>query len=228
MKKLIILLAISTLSTSALAQEKSEFDSLKNLVSLGDTKEQSIDANTSSMPSIEGLIGMLTSSLNVNATQASGGMGAIFNYVKNNVSTEQFSQHAKSLPGVGGLVNKMPDISKLSSGSSEGLGGLLDEAFKLSGSLKSIDDVKKQFEALGLKPEMISDFVSSAQKYLDTEQGQQAKQVLTAGLGKLLANYTFTLINIFDVTKKSKQIFLKVVNFINNNYSYVMRVLYFP
>ena len=184
MKKLIVLLTISTLSTSVLAQETSWLDSLKNLVGLGETKEQSVDANTSAMPSTDGLVDMLTGSLDVNSDQASGGMGAIFNYVKNNVSTEQFSQLAKSLPGVEGLVGQMPDVSKLSS--SEGLGGLLDKASEYSDSLKSINDVKKQFEALGLKPEIISSFVSSAQSYLDTEQGQQAKQVLTDGLGKLL------------------------------------------
>jgi hypothetical protein len=179
MKKLIILLTISTLSSSAIAEETSWFDSLKNLVGLGETKEQSVV-----MPSTDGLVKQLTSSLNVNTDQASGGMGAIFNWVKNNVSTEQFSQLAKSLPGVDGLVSQMPDISQLSSG--KGLGGLLDKASQYSDSLKSINDVKKQFEALGLKPEMISDFVTSAKSYLDTEQGQQAKQVLTEGLGKLL------------------------------------------
>ena len=78
----------------------------------------------------------------------------------------------------------MPDVSKLSSAG--GLGGLLDKAAEYSDSLKSINDVKKQFEALGLKPEMISSFVSSAQGYLDSEEGQSAKKVLTDGLGKLL------------------------------------------
>jgi hypothetical protein len=179
MKKLIILLTISTLSTSAMAEETSWLDSLKNFVGLSEAKEQSVKA-----PSTDGLVNLLTSSLNVNADQASGGMGAIFNYVKDNVSTEQFSQLATSLPGVDGLVSQMPDISKLSSG--EGLGGLLDKAAQYSDSLKAVNDVKKQFEALGLKPEMISSFISSAQGYLDTEQGQQAKQVLTQGLGKLL------------------------------------------
>jgi len=179
MKKLIILLTISTLSTSAIAEETSWLDSLKNFVGLGETKEQTVKA-----PSTDGLISMLTSSLNVNADQATGGMGAIFNYVKSNVSTEQFSQLSKSLPGVDSLVSQMPDISKLSSG--EGLSGLLDKAAQYSDSLKSINDVKKQFEALGLKPEMVKSFVTSAKSYLDTEQGQQAKQILTDGLGKLL------------------------------------------
>lgn len=179
MKKIILLLTISTLSSSAMAQETSWFDSLKSFVGMGEVEEQSVK-----LPSTEGLVEQLTNTLNVNTEQAAGGMGAIFNYVKNNVSTEQFGQLAKSLPGVDGLVSQMPDISELSSG--KGLSGLLDKASQYSDSLKSINDIKKQFEALGLNPEMISSFVSSAQSYLDTPQGQDAKRVLTQGLGKLL------------------------------------------
>ncbi len=185
MKKLCILLTISSLSCSAMAEESSWFDSLKNLVGLGDSTEQVVKKNDVVMPSSSGLVDMLTNSLGVDAKQASGGMGAIFNYVKGNVSSEEFSQLGKSLPGVDGLVGQMPDISKLSSG--EGIGGLLDKASQYSESLQSINNVKKQFEALGLKPEMISDFVTTAQRYLDTEEGQQAKKVLSDGLGKLLS-----------------------------------------
>ena len=81
MKKLIILLTISTLSTSAMAEETSWFDRLKNLVGMGETKEQTVE-----IPSADGLVELLTSSLNVDTDQASGGMGAIFNYVKNSVA----------------------------------------------------------------------------------------------------------------------------------------------
>ena len=189
MKKLIVLLTISTLSTSVLAGETSWSDSLKSAVGLGETKEESVKANASTMPSADGLVSMLTSTLDVDAGQASGGMGSILNYVKNSVSTDQFSQLAKSLPGVDGLVSQMPDISKLtgsSLGSSSDVGGLLNKASEYSDSLKLISNVQKQFEALGLKPEMISGFISTAQSYLNTEQGQQAKKLLTDGIGKLL------------------------------------------
>jgi len=188
MKKLIVLLTIATLSSSAIAQETSWLDTLKSFVGLSDSKETSneVTAEPSALPNSDGLVELLTNSLNINAEQASGGIGAIFNYVKNNVSAEQFSQLARSLPGTDGLVEQMPDISKLSSGSSEGLGGLLDKASQYSDSIKSINDVKKQFEALGLKSEMISNFISSTKSYLDTEQGQKAKKILTDGLGKLL------------------------------------------
>lgn len=186
MKKLIVLLTISTLSSSAIAEETSWFDSLKNLVGLGETTEQTVEAPAPTQPNTAGLVDMLTSSLEVNADQAAGGMGSIFNYVKDNVSAEQFNTLAKSIPGVEGLVDQMPDISQLNSGSSEGFGGLLDKASQYSDSLKSVNDIKKQFEALGLKPEMITSFISTAQSYLDTEQGQQAKQILTDGLSKFI------------------------------------------
>lgn len=180
MKKLILLLTVTTLSSPVMAAETSWLDSLKNFVGLGETQEQSAVEKLSS----DGLVSMLTSGLGVNTDQASGGMGSLLNYVKNNVTSDQFSQLASSVPGVEGLVGQMPDISKL--GSSEGLGGLLDKASEYSDSLKSINDVKRQFEALGLKPEMITNFIATAQRYLDTEEGQQAKQVLTEGLAKLL------------------------------------------
>lgn len=190
MKKLIVLLTISTLSTSVMAAETSWLDSLKSLVGLGETKEQSIEAETSLMPSADGLVSMLTSSLGVNSEQASGGMGSILNYAKSSISTDQFSQLAKSIPGVEGLVSQMPDISQLtstdSSGSSNSLGGLMDKASEYSDSLQAINNVKKQFEALGLEPEMITSFITTAQSYLDTEQGQAAKKLLTESLGKFL------------------------------------------
>jgi hypothetical protein len=53
-------------------------------------------------------------------------MGATFNYVKNNVSTEQFNQLATLLTGVNALISQMPNISELSL--DKGLGSLLDKA----------------------------------------------------------------------------------------------------
>lgn len=170
-----------------MAEDVSWFDRLKSLVGLGEAQQQTVlQEQLPAPPNSDGLVDMLSGSLNINSAQAAGGMGAILNYVKAHVSAEQFSQLSQSLPGVEGLVAQMPDINKLSSVSSEGFSGLLDQVAQYSDSLKSINDVKKQFEALGLKPEMVTSFITTAQSYLDTEQGQQAKQVLAEGLGKLL------------------------------------------
>lgn len=187
MKKSVLLLTISALSAPVYAQESSWLDSLKSLVGLGDKTEQAAQQASTNTPSAAGLVDMLTNSLNVSSEQASGGMGAIFNYVKNNVSSEQFGQLSQSIPGLDGLIGKMPNLETITSGKeSGGLNGLLNKAADLDPSLKALKDLKLQFDALGLDPEMISNFVSSAQAYLNTEEGKQAKQLLTDGVGKLL------------------------------------------
>jgi hypothetical protein len=45
--------------------------------------------------------------------------------------------------------------------------------------------LKKQFAALGLKPEMIMQVINSANAYLDTDEGQIAKQQLMQALSQL-------------------------------------------
>ncbi|MBU2869513.1 DUF2780 domain-containing protein [Colwellia sp. E2M01] len=201
MKRIFLLLTLTVLSTSALAEEKSWFDSVKSFVGLEETKDEvSAEKNAMAEKSTvaaakvedttatasKGLVDMLTSSLNVDSEQASGGMGAIFNYVKGNVSADQFGQLAEAVPNMDGLLDSMPAISSLSGDSSEGLGGLLNQASEYSDTLKMINTVKSQFEALGLDSEMISQFVSVASSYFDSNDGADAKNILTEGLGKLL------------------------------------------
>ncbi|MFT6899412.1 MAG: hypothetical protein ACJA13_003848 [Paraglaciecola sp.] len=135
-------------------------------------------------PSADGMVSSVTGSLGVTNTQAAGGLGAIFKFAKDNITPDQYSLLAKALPGVGGLLESVPDVSTMAS--EGGLGGILDKAASYNESLKAINEVKKQFAALGLKPEMITQFVAKAQSYLDTPEGQQAKQLLTQGVGKLL------------------------------------------
>ncbi|MGJ8692246.1 MAG: DUF2780 domain-containing protein [Thalassotalea sp.] len=185
MKNCALILLISV-TFSANANAEGWFDSLKSLIGLGETKEQTAAAakpNEQATDSLDiaGMIGQVSKSLNVNNEQAEGGVASLLNFAKNNLAGNDFSQLAKSLPGVDGILSKVPDISSLSG---EGLGGILDKASEYSDSLKSINEIKKQFEALGLKPEMITQFISQAQSYLNTEQGQQAKALLTKGLAQ--------------------------------------------
>jgi hypothetical protein len=46
---------------------------------------------------------------------------------------------------------------------------LMDKAANYNDSLKAVNELKKQFEALGLKPEMIMQVVNSTKTYLDTD-----------------------------------------------------------
>jgi hypothetical protein len=92
---------------------------------------------------------------------------------------------ADSLPGVSDLLKSVPDVSKMSS--EGGLGGLMDKAANYNDSLKALNDLKKQFEALGLKPEMIMQYVNAAKAYLDTDEGKKIKDTLMQGLSKISA-----------------------------------------
>lgn len=129
---------------------------------------------------IAGLISSISEKSNVTNEQAEGGVASLFSYAKENLSGTDYTELAKSLPGADSILSKVPDVSNLSS--SEGVGGLLSQASQYSDSLKSIEALTKQFEALGLKPEMITEYIAQAQSYLDTETGQQAKALLMQGL----------------------------------------------
>jgi hypothetical protein len=176
MKKLNLLLVLAALSFQPQALAQGWLDSLKSMVGLGEEKPAA--------PNIGDMVSSVTDSLGVTQTQATGGLGSLFNYAKDNISSEQFSQLSAALPGVGDLIKAAPDVSKMAS--EGGFGGLMDKAASYNDSLKAINDVKKQFEALGLDPEMITQFIGKTREYLDTEEGKQAKELLTQGLGKLL------------------------------------------
>jgi hypothetical protein len=157
---------------------------VKGFFGFGEEQAEQTEAGNNALSSL-GLVKQLTDSLGVTESQAKGGLGSIFNYAKNNLSSSEFSQIANALPGVEELLSSMPDISKLSSGG--GVSGLLDKASNYSETAKAINDLNKQFTALGLTPEQIASFVSAVSQYLDTPQGQEAKQMLTNGLGQLLS-----------------------------------------
>jgi hypothetical protein len=142
-----------------------------------DVKQMATDA----FPSAAELIASLTDNLGVSTEQATGGMGAILNYAKQNISSEKFSQLSSAIPGVDSLLSAVPAVATLSEG---GLGGLMNKAAEYSDSLKSINDLKNQFDTLGLDTGMIMKYVSQAQQYLDTPQGQEAKTMLTDAFAK--------------------------------------------
>ena len=131
------------------------------------------------------MIPMLTSSLGVNKNQAEGGLGSLFGYAKGQLSSDESSQLSSALPGLDSLIGMAPK-AEASSKQQSGIGGLLNTAAQYNESLKGIDQLNQQFQALGLKPEMVGQFANTAMKYLNSTQGQQAGTLLKQGLSALL------------------------------------------
>ncbi|MDU0354428.1 DUF2780 domain-containing protein [Paraglaciecola aquimarina] len=92
--------------------------------------------------------------LGITQSQATGSLGSIFEYAKNNITEEQVSSLSNSLPGLDSLLSAAPSLSGSSSAdNANSLGGLLGKAAEYSDSLSAIAGLQQQFESLGLDTE---------------------------------------------------------------------------
>jgi hypothetical protein len=125
------------------------------------------NAATAAAPTSQtaGLLGAL-SQLNVTPQQAVGGTGAMLGLAKNQLSSTDYSELAKNVPG----------IDALSGGGELGaLAGLLGSSGKAAGldnalgNVKDTNDLNNAFSALGMDSGMIGQFAPLILQYL----GQQ-------------------------------------------------------
>ncbi|MEP1382599.1 MAG: DUF2780 domain-containing protein [Paraglaciecola sp.] len=179
MKFSALLVFVGALSFSSASMGNDLLSSAKSL--LTDSKSET----TSSSLSVTDMVSSVSDSLGITESQATGSLGSIFDYAKDNVSTGQFSTITDSLPSLDTLLSAVPAITGDSSESSSGLGGMLSKATEYSDTLSGIATLQKQFESLGLDADMVSKVIQSAYAYLDTEQGQQVKSLLQEGLSSL-------------------------------------------
>ncbi|AVB18289.1 MULTISPECIES: DUF2780 domain-containing protein [Pseudomonas syringae group] len=123
-------------------------------------------------PEVAGLLNTLGTQLNVTPEQAVGGTGALLGLAKNKLTSTDYSQLAKSVPG----LEQMSGTSALDSlGGANGLGGLLGKSGNNSmlnsalGNVQNMGDVNTAFKALGMDSTMVSQFAPLILQYL----GQQ-------------------------------------------------------
>lgn len=119
------------------------------------------DSANSAMDSVNGgmtvsgeartLVDSLSSELGVSGQQAAGGAGALLAMAKSNLSGDQFS----------GVLNKVPGLESLLGG---GEGGGL--ASSVLGNVSSMQGVTKAFSALGMSPDMVSQFAPKILAFL--------------------------------------------------------------
>ena len=133
------------------------------------------------------LVSSVAGNLNVSENQSEGGIASIMNYVQGNLSGADYAQLASSIPGIDALLEDVPSLSGNSAaGSSSSLSGLLNKASEYSSTLKSVNDLKQQFEALGLSTDMIASFVTQISSYLNVNADEETQALFKSGLDNLL------------------------------------------
>ena len=121
------------------------------------------------------LIGSLVDTLGVSEEQATGGAGAVFKEAKNNMSSGDYSQLLKAVPGIDSLISGAPEAGGLAGKASSLLGGS-------SGSMKGMAALADSFGKLGLAPDMVNQFVPVILDFVQSEGGQQAMGLLKNAL----------------------------------------------
>lgn len=184
------MLALTFFTTCANAN----IDQLKGL--LGGKKAESTvtsssltEMATSAASNIDlaSLVSSVAGNLNVSENQSEGGIASIMNYVQGNLSGADYAQLASSIPGIDSLLEDVPSLSGNSAASSSSsLSGLLNKASEYSSTLKSVNDLKQQFEALGLSTDMIASFVTQISSYLNVNADEETQALFKSGLDNLL------------------------------------------
>ena len=126
------------------------------------------------------LVQTLAQKLHVTPDQAAGGAGAIFNYAKSALPTNEYAKVESAVPEAAELVKKAPTTDATSAvGSAVG---------KAGGSAAGIASLGSSFQKLGLSTDMVGQFVPVVVDYVDkkggSEVGSLLKNVLTPAAAK--------------------------------------------
>lgn len=129
---------------------------------------------------INDLISQLTKNLNIDPSQAEGGVGAIFDLVKKNLSGGDFSRLSAAIPGLEQMISKAP------SGTGGGMmGNLMGTAASFLGSgsqLGGIAQLAGAFKALNIDMDTAMKFAPIVKQFVETNAGPACKQLLEKAL----------------------------------------------
>jgi hypothetical protein len=121
------------------------------------------------------LIGTLVDTLGVTEDQATGGSGAVFREAKNNMSSGDYSQLLKAVPGIDSLMSAAPQVGGLTGKATSLLGGS-------AGSATGMANLADSFSKLGLASDMVKQFLPVIMDYVQSEGGDQAMMLLKSAL----------------------------------------------
>jgi hypothetical protein len=130
------------------------------------------------------LLPLLSQTLGVSTSQATGGMGALLQTAQSLLSGNDFSVIANAIPGANDLLSAAPAVNAVING------GMLDGAMKMvtdsNPSLKAGAQLVSQFKSLGMGAEMIPKFSDVGSNYLKQNGNAEASILLDAAISGAL------------------------------------------
>lgn len=116
------------------------------------------------------LVQTLASQLNVTPDQAAGGAGAIFNYAKGALPSNEYAKVEGAVPEAAELVKKAPPADTTSAAASA-LG-------KAGGTAAGVAGLGSSFQKLGLSSDMVGKFVPVVVDYAEKKGGSEVGGIL--------------------------------------------------
>ena len=166
--------AMALASLMAVAASPAFAFNLNDAVNAASTLQNGKQGNSAAVtaaPEAAGLLNTLGTQLNITPTQAIGGTGAMLGLAKNQLSSTDYTQLSKSVPG----LDKLSGNNAL--GGLSGLSGLLGKSDAKNvnalntalSDVKTTSDMNNAFSALGMDSGMVGQFAPVILQYL----GQQ-------------------------------------------------------
>ena len=117
------------------------------------------------------LVQTLASQLGVTDAQAGGGAGAILNYAKSALPTNEYAKVESAVPEAAELVKQAPAVDSATSAAGSALG-------KAGGTAAGVASLGSSFEKLGLSSDMVGQFVPVVVGYVDKKGGSEVGGIL--------------------------------------------------
>ena len=122
------------------------------------------------------LVDMLVSKLGINNTQASAGVGVILNYLKSQVSTEDFDVVSDGFDGAGAFLKAADEAGAYKENKVSKFGKTVSSATNTATGL--VGSTTSAFSNLGLKAENIIQYLDVMVSYLEEKGSAQAASIL--------------------------------------------------
>lgn len=127
------------------------------------------------------LLPLLTQSLGVDGTQASGGMGSVLQAAQTLMANNEFAAITKAIPGAETMMKAAPVVKEVTGG-----GGMMQNAMtmasKYSPEAKAGADLVSQFKTLGMGADMIPKFTEVGSSYLQRSGHPELGMLLSSVL----------------------------------------------